>query len=80
LEQAYKKSHIKTPYTLCKNLKTATNLALLHLKSGVILLSPACASFDEFESYKDRGEKFVLYIKDFFERKEESKSLTKKGK
>lgn len=31
-------------------------------QGAVILLSPACASFDEFMSFEDRGEKFVSYV------------------
>lgn len=32
-------------------------------KGDVVLLSPACASFDEFSSYKQRGEEFKKIIK-----------------
>jgi UDP-N-acetylmuramoylalanine--D-glutamate ligase len=32
-------------------------------KGGVVLLSPAAASFDMFENYKDRGEKFKKVVK-----------------
>lgn len=43
----------------CKNMeeviKTASEIAEV---GDVVLLSPACASFDMFKNYKDRGEKF----------------------
>jgi UDP-N-acetylmuramoylalanine--D-glutamate ligase len=33
-------------------------------KDDVVLLSPACASFDLFESYEDRGQQFKQAVKD----------------
>ncbi|MDP2671565.1 MAG: UDP-N-acetylmuramoyl-L-alanine--D-glutamate ligase [bacterium] len=34
-------------------------------KNGVVLLSPACASFDMFENYKERGLKFKEIVNSF---------------
>jgi len=31
-------------------------------RGEIILLSPACASFDEFQNFEDRGEKFKKWI------------------
>ncbi len=48
---------------LCGDLETAVNRAFKHSKSGdVILLSPGCASFDQFCSYKDRGVQFQRVV------------------
>ncbi len=38
------------------------NLAKTTEKGTIVLLSPACTSFDEFESYEDRGYKFKEYV------------------
>ena len=35
-------------------------------KGDVILFSPGCASFDEFSSYKERGEVFKQIINEKF--------------
>ena len=42
-----------------RNMEKIVNLAYNNAVSGdVVLLSPACASFDMFKSYKDRGQQF----------------------
>jgi len=50
-------SHI--PFTHCSTLAEAVHTAKALAKpSETVLLSPGCASFDMFKSYKDRGEQF----------------------
>lgn len=41
------------------NMKDAVAQAYKHANKGdTVLLSPACASFDLFENYEDRGDQF----------------------
>jgi len=49
-----------------KNMRQIVNLAKSCAQPGdIIVLSPACASFDMFKNYQDRGEKFALEVENF---------------
>ncbi|MSN96464.1 UDP-N-acetylmuramoyl-L-alanine--D-glutamate ligase [Campylobacter sp. FMV-PI01] len=54
----------KIPALRCEFLETAVKEISLNLKDGEVgLLSPACASLDQFSSYEERGDKFKEFIK-----------------
>lgn len=60
-DKEYIESYIKgyCKYQLCNNMKQAFELSSQKANSNeIVLLSPACASFDEFSGYAQRGEVF----------------------
>ncbi len=52
-------------YSDCGVLEEAVKLMFIEIpKDGIGMLSPACASLDQFKSYKERGELFKKYVND----------------
>jgi UDP-N-acetylmuramoylalanine--D-glutamate ligase len=57
----------KAPVTMAGNLEAAVKLAFEDARASgephpVVLLSPACASYDQFRSYEERGDKFKACV------------------
>jgi UDP-N-acetylmuramoylalanine--D-glutamate ligase len=48
----------KVPYEISGTLEKAVASASAEAQTGVVLLSPACASFDQFRDFEHRGEAF----------------------
>jgi UDP-N-acetylmuramoylalanine--D-glutamate ligase len=57
----------KVPFTRCDTLQNAFHAAVnaathAAAKNSVVLLSPACASFDQFPNFEVRGQAFVALV------------------
>lgn len=50
-------------YQIAEDLLTAIYLAKSAIKQGVVLFSPACASFDMFDNFEHRGKVFTQLVK-----------------
>jgi len=54
---------LATPYVLCGDLQGAVTAAAASAEPGdVVLLSPACASWDQYRDYEQRGEQFLRLV------------------
>ena len=63
--QAFKDAGYNDMLEMANNLEEALDVALTLAHAGdVILLSPACASFDEFRSFEHRGKMFKKFVSD----------------
>jgi UDP-N-acetylmuramoylalanine--D-glutamate ligase len=62
LEQSADKAGMKDVKTV-DNVEEAVNEAFTHSEVGdIILLSPACASWDQFKTFEERGNKFIQAV------------------
>lgn len=53
-------------YTMCGTMDVAVKTALDALDVGVLLLSPACASWDQFDNFAHRGDVFTACVKRYY--------------
>ena len=64
-EIIYQASSFKEEVKCCINLDQAVNIAIqigIEKEAKSLLFSPACASFDQYKDYEERGEHFRSLI------------------
>lgn len=57
--------HVTKTFEACTLGEAVTKAFRLSVPGDTILLSPACASFDQFKDYKERGKAFKEYVESF---------------
>jgi UDP-N-acetylmuramoylalanine--D-glutamate ligase len=69
------------PVRRCRSLREAVNKAFRGASPGdTVLLSPACASFDMFNDYAERGERFRVEVENLVKRSQKKKGETSSGR
>lgn len=64
LQQRITEHHPSLPCTAVATMQEAFEWCLAHSRTGdAILLSPGCASLDQFRDYAERGERFVQLVR-----------------
>ena len=64
IAEAIEKHPASAEVIRCGELEKAVTEIEKRVKPGdVVLLSPACASWDQFENYEQRGERFIELVK-----------------
>ncbi len=59
MDKIERELHGDFPLVRCNTLDKAVEFAATHATGGeIVLLSPACASFDQFKNFEERGTKF----------------------
>lgn len=67
---------LKDDAIICMNLKEATDIAYRLANEGdIVLFSPACASYDQFNNYEERGRIFKQYVQDLASREGEKHDI-----
>ncbi len=66
IEKAILDAGLKIKISMAKDLAEVVKIAYREAKPGdAVLLSPACASWDMFDSYEQRGDLFKKYVREF---------------
>ncbi len=69
-----------TPFVVCGDLETAVMVAARGAAPGdVVLLSPACASWDQYRDYVERGEHFLRLVNELGNRSCHALMTTRRG-
>ena len=56
-------------FKICKNMRDALEQAFNNAKKReMVLLSPACASFDSFNNFEERGKQFKEWVFALYEK------------
>ena len=56
----------KIPYSISNTIENALSEIKNTVKNGTILLSPSCASFDQWKNFEERGDRFKSLVSEMF--------------